>query len=272
MRKKWFFGILILVIVAVVLTIVFINLFKDKDTKALTEKINDVAENGYLADDSDEYLKINEYLSKMNGLFADGTEKNEVQNHKNAYKSFAVAIKFFNKEILFSSFTDVYNNNLKEITNNLNVAQENADKLKDYINETSSITGDSVYWNQNTWQTSRDYMKNIFDNTREAFSRLGKVYSASVNSVFVNNKYTDIILDGFNTLSNQVASKLSEDATAGTNLYDFTNAYYTDSNEATILGYVYNETLQSTVEDISEKGTESAYYNDFLAGSIQGRA
>ena len=271
MRKKWFFGILILVIVAVVLTIVFVNLFKDKDTKALAEKINNVSENGYLATDSEEYEKINEYLTKIGGLFSDDSSKNEVRNYQSAYNSFAVAVKFFNKEIRFSTFTDVYNNNLKNITDSLNVAQDNANKLKDYINQTSIITGDSKYWNTNTWQTGKDYMKNIFDNTREAFSRLGKVYSACVNSVFVNNKYTDIIFEGFTTLNNQVASKLTEDSAVGTKVFNFANSYFSEANESTIIGYVYNAELQNTVEDILEKGAESAYYNGFLAGNIQGR-
>lgn len=272
MRKKWLFGILILVVVGIVLAIVFINLFKGKDTKALAEKVNDVSENGYLSEDSDEYSKITEYLAQLPSNFSDGTEKIEIENYKNAYQSFVIVIEFFNKEIMFSSFTDEYNKNLKSITNCFNSAQDNANKLKDYIEETSLVTGDSKYWNKNTWQTSREYMKNIFDNTREALSKLGNVYSASVNSVFVNNKYTDIIFEGFTTLSNQTAAKISEATTAGENLLNFANSYYSESNESAILGYVYNEALQTTVEDISENGIDSIYYNDFLAGNIQGRA
>ena len=271
MRKKWFFGILILVVVAIILTIVFINLFKEKDTKALSEKINDVAENSYLTEDSEENKKINEYLTKMAMIFQDGKERTEIKNYKNAINSFSVAIKFFNRELLFSSVSNEYNNHVKSITQNFENAQEDAKKLKNYINETNAPIGNSAYWAQNTWQTSQKFVKSIFDNTREAMSKLGKVYRASVNSKFVNNEYTDIIFDGFDTLSNQVASKISEDATVGTNLLVFTNAYYGDSNEEVILGYAYNDILQNSVKDIVENGVDSLYYSAFLSGIILGR-
>ena len=49
MKRRGFSIILILVIVAAVLTVVFINLFKEKDTKALAENLNSYvgSENGY---------------------------------------------------------------------------------------------------------------------------------------------------------------------------------------------------------------------------------
>ena len=272
MRKKWFFGILILVVVGIVLTIVFVNLFKDKDTKALAQKVNEVSETGYLSEDSDEYLKISEYLEKMPAYFSGGTEKIEIENYKKAYQSFVIVVDFFNKEIMFSTYTDEYNNNLKAITNAFNVAQDNANKLKNYINETSLVTGDSKYWNKNTWQTSKEYMKNIFDNTREALSKLGNVYSASVNSIFVNNAFTDIIFEGFNALTNDVAGKIAENTSVGEKLLNFSNSYFGETNEKVIIKYVYNKTLQTSVQDIAEKGIDSNYYNGFLAGNIFGRA
>ena len=46
MKKKWLILILVLAIIGVVLAIVFINLFKVRDTKALSENLLEVTQTG----------------------------------------------------------------------------------------------------------------------------------------------------------------------------------------------------------------------------------
>lgn len=273
MRKgaKWTIGIVILAIVAIVLTIVFINLFKERETTELATEINEVAENGYLSSESEEYQQVQKYLQNVASYFSDGEEKYTIQNYKDSYTAFTVAIDFFNREMLFTKYTDEYKENLREIKDDFKDGQEAAEDLKDYINETKQVVGDSPFWNTNTWQTAQGYMKTIFEGSRDALTRLGIVYKASVNSSLMNNDYTTIIFDGFTNVTNQVVSDLGTNATKGNALMAYTNAYLSAANEEYILGYAYNTKLQSSVKDIKEKGAQSALYADFLLGQIDGR-
>ncbi len=271
MRRKWVFGILILVIVGIILAIVFINLFKDRDTKALAEELNDVATEGYMSEQSDEYLTIDAYLENVQTYFDDSAEKKEIKNYQDAYSAFVIAIDLFNKQMIFTEYTDEYNDNFKAIQKDLKTAQEAAEELKGYVNQTKEVVGSSPFWNVNTWQTSRDYMKTIFDCSKDALYRLGNVYQASVTSKLMNNDFTDIIFDGFTNLCNQVAASLTENGSKGEELKTFVEAYYSEVNEEYILGYNYNLVLQANVKDIKEKGIESGLYTEFLTGQLEGR-
>lgn len=268
MKRKWFFGILILVVVAIVLAIVFINLFKEKDTKALVNSLNSFAEDGYLADDSEDLDIINNYLDKMLTYFEDGEEKTEVKNHKASLSAFLVVVDFFNNQMVFTKHSTEYNDNKKEIENALKKSQEVANKLVSHIKETDEDVGESYFWNTNTWQKSREYLKTMFEQNFDAFTRLGIVYTASVESSLMNNAYTELIFGGFDRVANQVLAKLSADESKGQAFLNFVNAYYSDAAVNDILGYRYNETLQNSVKEINEQGVESALYTDFLAGNV----
>lgn len=268
---KWTIGILVLVAVAIVLTIVFINLFKDRETTELATKVNEVAEEGYLAENSDEYLVISDYLSKVMTYFEDGADKKQIQNYKDSYSAFAIAIDFFNKEMLFTEYTDEYKDNLRDIKSSFDDAQKAAEELKDYVNETKNLVGESQFWNTNTWQTSEGYVKTIFEESRSALTKLCIVYEASVTSELMNNDFTDIMFDGFTDLTNQVVADLTENSTKGNALLQFVSTYFSEENEEYILGYAYNDMLQARVKDIKEKGLESALYSGFLAGELEGR-
>lgn len=271
MRRKWFFGILILVVVGIVLAIVFINLFKERDTKALAEDLNEFATEGYLSDESSEYLTINSYLENLRTHFDDGAEKKEVKNYQDSYGAFIIAVDFFNNQMLFTKYSNEYKENVKEIQNDLKSAQEAAEKLKGYIDETKQIVSGSTFWTTNTWQTSRGYMKTIFEESKDVLTKLGRVYSSSVKSKLLNNEFTEIIFDGFNDLSNKVVANLTENGSVGSDLKVFVQAYYGETNVEYILGYRYNALLQNNVKDIKEKGLESGHYTSFLAGLLQGR-
>ena len=102
MKRRGFSIILILVIVAAVLTVVFINLFKEKDTKALAENLNSYvgSENGYLNAENENYKIIDEYLSSVSTKLTAAEEKNETKNYQMSYRTFVVAGEFFNRECL----------------------------------------------------------------------------------------------------------------------------------------------------------------------------
>lgn len=271
MRKKWFFGILILAVVGIILTIVFINLFKDRDTEDLAKNVSEVATEGYLAQDSEEYVAINEYLKNVLTYFDDGADKNEIQNYMDSYKAFVLAIDLFEDELIFSKYSKEYNDNVGKIKKNFKLAQKAAENMTEKIGETKNLTGNSPFWNKNTWQENRGFMQEVFENSKQAMISLSTVYTASVSSKLMNNDFTQIIFNGFTALSNRVASDLIDDSTRGSALLKFVNAYYSDENEKYILGYTYNTDLQYAVKDIKEKGAESALYADFLNGVIEGR-
>ena len=139
MKRKWFFTILILAVVAVVLTIVFINLFREKDTKQLSEKVNSVTTAGYLSEDSEEYAIINAYFDDVYLKLTTGEEKAEVKNYQDTYKAYVLAGKFFNSQLVFSEYTETYKNNRKIIEKSFENAQEATNSFKQYIIDNKEV-------------------------------------------------------------------------------------------------------------------------------------
>ena len=81
MKKKWIIITIILLIIAVVLTIVFINLFSERDTEDLSNAVKTNVQTGYLDGDGDTYLKIDEYFDVMlSQASLTSSDKNEISN------------------------------------------------------------------------------------------------------------------------------------------------------------------------------------------------
>lgn len=292
MKKKWWILILILVVVAIVLTIVFINLFKERDTKVLSEKIYDVSQTGYLSPESKENAVIEEYLTnllKLGGNFSesedvDKKEVAKISNYLSAYNSFEISIQFFAREMIFAKASDTYINNRKKVEDNLSQAQKLAEELEKYISDPNHKTDGSNFWTAQTWADCREKMTKMINKTADAMMQLAEIYQKSVPSVvegkgFLNNEFTEIILDEMTNLTKNITEKAEEDEKYGVNLYNFVNAYLSEKNEKNILNYIYNNetfdetlkdkvTLQKKVEDIKEKGDKSEYFQSFIAGSL----
>lgn len=269
MKKKWAIAIIFLIIIAVVLTVVFIFLFREKDTRALALRLNEATQEGYLADDKEEYQTISLYFDSVIDALANenrDAEKSEAQNYDKAYEAFLVAGDFFNRQMIFTDYTNVYKDNRNAIERAFNRAQSAADELVVYINENRELTGDNYYWQANTWANCRENIKTIFDNTTDAFERLILVYNASVSSIFMNNSFSTLVFEGFNSLTADLETNLTENETSGQALLTFVNAYFSD--DELILDYQYNQNLKDRVSDISQNGEASSFYSAFLQGQI----
>ena len=270
MKKKWFIAILILAVIAVVLAIVFINLFREKDTKQLAQDVHQSVEKGYLSKDSDEFTVIDSYLKDISSKLTTEAEKSEVRNYLDGYNAYVMVGEFFDRQIVFTQFTEVYKNNRKKVSDNLSHAQDKADALKDYINANKDLTHGSDYWQANTWVNCKQDMKDLMNYTIQAFNLLGDIYQASVPSKLMNNGLTDVIFDEIERNSKQILENASESDLYGSKLSSFANIYLTKSGEQVILNYQYSTVAKGKVEDIKKNGTESSYYSDLLTGRIAG--
>ena len=269
MKKKGFIIVLILAIVAVVLTIVFINLFKERDTQKLAKNLNTAVAEGYLSDESEEYLTINEYLSSIYNKLTSSSEKSEVKNYQDSYKAYVVYGEFMNRQIVFSEYTETYKNERKKIETDLKRGQNAAEQMSSYIIENIDVTGGSDYWQANTWANCKGYMSDLFAYTSDAFNRLGDVYAASVTSPLMNNALTTLVFNTAEELSGDVSEKLIQDSSCGQTLFNFVNNYLVQSKEGVILNFNYNADQQNTVKIISEKSNGwEALYTQFLQGNI----
>lgn len=269
MKRKGFIVVLILAIVAVVLTIVFINLFKERDTEKLSKNVNNYASEGYLNDESEEYTTINDYLQTIYNKISSMSEKAEVKNYQDSYKAYVVYGEFMNRQIVFSEYTETYKNERKKIETDLKKGQNVAENLAAYIIENKDLTGGSDYWQANTWANCKGYMSDLFKYTSDAFNRLGKVYTASVTSPLMNNDLTTLVFNTAEEMSNEISENLNQDSSCGEKLYNFVNIYLVQEKENVILDFNYNAIQQENIKKINDKseGWESLY-NNFLQGNI----
>ncbi len=270
MKKKWFWIIVFLAVIAVVLSIVFINLFRDKDTRDLSEKVNSVVTTGYLAEDSEEYEIINEYFDLIYGKLGTSEEKSEVKNFQNTYKAYVVAGKFFNREMIFGEFTDAYKNNRKKVETKFDKAQSSAESLKGYINTNKTLVSGSAFWEANTWSSCKDLAKEMFTQTIGAFDLLQDIYQSSITSKIARNDLTEIIFKQMTAYSSKTTENLTTDETCGATLYSFVNMYLSENGRQLILNFEFNtyNNIQAKVADIKENGENSRYYQDFLNGNL----
>lgn len=268
MKKKWIFIIIFIAIIGVVLTIVFINLFKEKDTKQLSENLNSVVENGYLSAESEEYDTIEKYLTKVLSIVKNQEELSEINNSLYSYKSYAITGEFLNRQIVFTKYTQTYKKNRKSVEDNLKKAQNSANLLKKYIDENMELTDGSEYWLANTWQNCKQDMKNIMLYTGKALNGLQKIYIDSIDSKAINNDLTQIVFESFQDLNNQTIENLTTKNDCGTNIYNFVNIYLTTNGEHQFLNYVYSQPMQTKIADIKKEGKNSVYYGDLLEGRL----
>ena len=83
MKRKGLIIVAILAIVAVVLTVVFITLFRKKDTNELAANINEVValKSGYLNDQNESNIVIDDYLNVVVSKVQTPGEMNEIKNY-----------------------------------------------------------------------------------------------------------------------------------------------------------------------------------------------
>ncbi len=269
MKKKWVFIIvLVVIIVAVILTIVFINLFTAKTTKDLAETVYSVTQNGYLNENNEKTLAIEDYLSDLSvNSELSSEQKTTINNYANVLSAYQVAGEFFNRQIVFSSYTSVYKSNRKTIKSNFNKAQDAVDSLYSYLQTNLDKVSPSGYWLAETWTDCEEYVVEIIEYTIDAFTKLEEVYQSCVDSEFMNNSMSTIIFEQMDRYATIILNEEDENySTAGASLYTFVNQYLTD--EELILDYVYDaDGIKTKADDILEKGEESAYYNSFLSGA-----
>lgn len=273
MKKKWFFVILIILIIAVVLTIVFINLFREKDTKAVADKVYSVTQEGYLNQDNKDNKEIDEFLLLMSStdVSSNLTEEDirEIKNYSNAYVAFERIGEFFNRQIAFTVYTDVYKNERKPIQDELQNAQNAAQAMADYIRSQKQPTGGEATWTARMWNSCKGNLESMVDNTISAFTRLGRVYSSCVSSKIMNNDLTDAIFKVLEYEYKQLKENVKLNETCGSDFNDFTEVYLDKEDEYYILNFQYDSVTQLKSKDVKEKMTESIYWNDFLIGQIR---
>jgi len=267
MKRKGLFVFIIIAIIAVVLAIVFINLFSDKDTKALAQEINRVATTTYLNEESAEFKEIDEYLTVVSSTL-DSKEQKEALNYQNMLKSTAVMIDFYNRQILFSEFSETYKIERKKIEKEFKKAQEIAEEFCAYIAENKTDAYGSDWWTANTWVEGKKFMQEIMTNANSAFERLQNVFVDGVDSKIINNDLTQLVFEVTTKMFSNVNESLSENDTTSVGLLNFINIYYSLNGEKIIISYNYSESMQNEIADINENGEDSLFYNNLLDGSI----
>lgn len=276
MRKKWFIVILFLVIIAVVMAIIFINLFKERDTKRLSTNINNVLNGGYLDSNGEIYTTVEEYLNNILPMLkaedqAQDKETNQdivIENYQEMYDSYIVFAQFVNREFVFSQYNETYQVQSNKIIKSLSNAQNSAENMVNYINENKDIVADSSFWTVNTWATCKVYMDELINNTYNAYVGLVDVFQASVPSKFVNNELTSLIFSTAQALQEDILE--TPTILLGETLKTLINVYLTKDNEWKILEYLYDETAQQNVQTIlnDQDDEKNTVYNNFLVGEI----
>lgn len=269
--KVIFWIILGLVIVGVVLAILFVTLFGNKSTEDLAKNLNSYSTSeGYLSETSEKYQKVDTYFDDLATTITDDTYRNEIANFKNAYTAYTIISDFFNNEIYYMTYNDVYKENRSQIENSFKNAQTNIDKMIDQINKNSKAVGDSEFWKKQAWKNCRDYMKTAIKETATAFKKIMKVYNACVASNIINNDYSKIIFFGLEQLISDFDKKYTEDDTVGQKILNYSTYYFTDTTKASIIEYTYttNLSLKNKVSNILSAKTESAYFADLIGGSL----
>lgn len=268
--KVIFWIILGLVVIGVVLAVLFLTLFGEKNTDALAKNVNSYSTSeGYLSSESARYKKIDEYLESLDANLINTEAKTEVKNFKDSYKSFTIISKFFNNEIYYMNYSDAYKKQRKAVEDGLKVAQDSIDKFIDQIEKNKNATHDSDYWNNVAWTNCSGFVNEIKHRTADALSNIADIYTASVASNILNNDFSSIMFIGLKNLMSNVNDNPKQ-VSAGQKLLAFANAYFEEGKEAQIMDYVYSKDASriTKVKDIMEKGAESEFYENFIAGSL----
>lgn len=268
MKRKFWLGIAILLIVGIVLAIVFVSLFRERDTEDLSKSLNNYVEDGYLNVEDERFQDITDYLDYIAPVLKSNVDTAEqglqAENFLNSYKATIVVAKFVNEELIFLDYSDAYRQNKKKIEKAFSQAQTSARELQTFINENVN-EGGSQYWLANTWQGCEENATKMVEKSLDAIKRLLSVYEEGATSVYTGNAFLEIIFDRTEfLLDTMIENQQTENS--GKNLYEFVVDYFT--NKEAISNYCYNSDLQTKVEDIKEKGDQSVYYDSFCEGTL----
>ena len=268
MKKKWIIITIILLIIAVVLTIVFINLFSERDTEDLSNAVKTNVQTGYLDGDGDTYLKIDEYFDVMLSQASLTTsDENEISNAQRLYETYILIGEFYNKQILFSSYNDVYAEYRNQAIDNLNSANSKASEIVSYLDANSELVSGSDYWQARTWDDVEPMMKEFLNFNNSAFSALQPIFVSCVDSKVVSNDFSALILSTINFYLNEANENWSSNTKSVNTASNMAEDYLTNHCNQ-IMSYRYSTQLQSKVEDILENGESSQNYGNFINGTL----
>ncbi len=260
--KKGIIFTTIILIVAAILTVVFVTLFKERDTDAVADKVISVVDEGYLSEDTDKET-IEEYLNYMRSNA--GASTDEVRMSINFYSAYDKLGDFYREHIIFTSYNSTYRANRDDVIGGFNTATDRAEDMVDYI--VSNTAGESESWEARTWDDVRVMMFEFIEANNRAFIALGNIYPACGNSEITNNDFTTAVLNGINKhLSDyQNADETIDKNQIATNVNNMATKYLTDE---LVYGYLYNATWQTQIADLTTNGEQSGYYGAFMAGTL----
>ena len=257
----------IFIVIAVVLTIVFINLFREKDTRDLSNQVANAVQGGYLDDEKEdgEFQKIDEYFAVIS---ASANEYEvEIRNVQRLYHSYVIMADFYNNEMVFTEFNDVYKENKKNAINGLNEAKQKAEEMVEYIDSNAEKTSGSTYWQARTWVDVRDMAFTFVDANNKLFDALQNIYQGCVTSKLANNDFSTLVLKTINSEAKNVRENISEEMLSIDCVVNMTTTYL-QNGYTKIMNYLYDASLQTAVADINKNGEESSYYQNLLNGTL----
>lgn len=272
-KKSIFWIIFAFVIIGVILAIVFVSLFGNKDTQGMAKSVNSyTTSDGYLSKNGTRYEKVDSYLTKLLGSLSEDKDKIEVKNLQDGLDAYLVVSDFFENEIRFMKYTTTYKNKHKSVEKKLSSAQKSVDKLISQIEKNSEIVDGNEFWQKRAWENCKENMINLLTNTIDAFNVVSEIYADSVSSYLLNNEFSNVMFLGLKNLSNDLKANLSSVAGSGEKLLSYSSLFFTKSASQKILDYAFSEseTQKNILKDILEKGSESEYYKNFVEQGIVG--
>ncbi len=277
-KGKWLIIIGIIVVLAVVLTIVFINLFTPKHTIELSNQLNSVAQTGYLNKENTNNKNIQEFLGKVktNSNLDKNKEQVQIENYLNALQAFSEMGEFYNRQMVFTKHTKVYADNADSIIKSFKEANKIAGEIGSYFED--NLNRDAQLQVE-AWRTKAKQVKSLFDKTYNAFTKLSAVYTSCITSKIKNNEMSKAVFKVTNYLLAEIKTDLeNKDAPSkinGPKLLNFVKAYYPKEKNHLIYDSVYNENALGIAKEINEAKNLAEYevvnssnWQKFLAGNI----
>ena len=266
-KKKLIFWIILgIVVVGVVLAILFVTLFGNKDTKALAENLNSyTTSEGYLCSTSERNQKIDAYFDETFSLLS-GDDANEVKNYKAIYENYEKISSYFNKEIAYMNYNNTYKSKRGEIERNLKDAQNAVDNLIKKVEENAEIITDNNL-KKIVWQDNKSYAKEFVEKTISAFNTLADVYTDCVSSTLLNNSYSKANFIVLKNLSSDILKNITKENVT-TTLTSFTIVHFSDAGTTRIINFACNQNEKTKIDDVAKNGNKSEFYDDFVEGLL----
>lgn len=257
----------VLIAVAVVLTIVFVNLFTNKNTMAFAKSINSITQSGYLDENNKENKIVDEYFQTLLNVSKLSQQHETISNYAYAYQSFEIIGDFFNRQTVFTSYTDVFKTTRKSVLKNFEKAKNAVNSVAKYVQDNQDKVEGSEDWLSMTWNDCKANVESFFVNTTNAFVGLMDIYQSSVSSKVLNNKFSDLIFEEFKEMTG--VKDTVERKFNGQEFFKFVDAYLSLEGERMILKFSYDTEFQMIVNDINEKGNNSVYFAKFIDGTLK---